>query len=279
MRKRTIKSHNPFPIRETTNVGNNDLTSKTLRTGTFGQSIDPSKKTLILISAGQSNRCSIGPSSFSPVNAASLDNFNFYDSCIYAAADPLLGSQWSVLGTGSVAIQVADKFITAGTFNRVIIVPCGVGSSSVDTWDLGILGTRLPYVFNRLKEKGITPSTTGTTWALEWGQGEADTSLATTRTAYAASLTNIVNRLTTLGYTGDFFLSKSTWVAGVTSTNVRNAIDDVVAGVAKCYQGADGDSLTAGSRQVDNTHYSDAGLNSLATLIYNAMVAKGAPYV
>jgi hypothetical protein len=42
--------------------------------------------------------------------------------------------------------------------------------------------------------------------------------------------------------------------------------------------GANADSLGAGSRQSDNTHFTPAGLASLTTLIVAAMAASGAPF-
>lgn len=44
------------------------------------------------------------------------------------------------------------------------------------------------------------------------------------------------------------------------------------------WAGANADSLNATNRQTDNTHFNDTGMASLATLIYNAMHASGAPY-
>lgn len=38
------------------------------------------------------------------------------------------------------------------------------------------------------------------------------------------------------------------------------------------------DTLTAASRQADNTHWNDAGAASAAKLVYNALQATGSPY-
>jgi hypothetical protein len=171
---------------------------------------------------------------------------------------------------------VADLLVTNGKFDRVIIVPIAIGGTSVAMWGTGgVLASRVPAAMARLASRGITPGMTGVTFAFLWGQGESDR--ATSQAAYAASLGQVTTALFATGFNGRAFINSQTWLSGVTNANVV-AAQAAAANSTTIFAGANADSLTAGSRQADNTHFSDAGMASFATLIYNAMHASGAPF-
>ncbi|SDK12360.1 hypothetical protein [Bradyrhizobium sp. Rc2d] len=44
------------------------------------------------------------------------------------------------------------------------------------------------------------------------------------------------------------------------------------------FAGVNADSIGATGRLVENTHFSDTGQATLATLVYNAMHASGSPF-
>ena len=86
----SVPSIDPFQIKELlrapgenlwkNNAGYDDPGGKTLRTS---YAINPAQKTLILISAGQSNSGNINPSAYVPTNASAIDNFSIYDGAFY----------------------------------------------------------------------------------------------------------------------------------------------------------------------------------------------------
>ncbi len=80
------------------------------------------------------------------------------------------------------------------------------------------------------------------------------------------------------GFTGRFFVSVETWNAGAVWAPVQAAQAAVVNNGAGIYAGANADSLDATNRVSDNIHFNNTGQANLATLIYNAMHASGAPY-
>lgn len=257
------------------NSGYSDTNGKSVRANGF--TINPALKTLVLIISGQSNYATQAPTSYTPTHPTVVDNFNIYDGQMYAATGVLLGSTWAMgLGSGHFGGQLADLLITNGKFDRVILVPNAVGGSSVTSWSAGVLSGRMTVTMNRLKARGVTPGVTGLTFAMIWGQGETDNGLLN-QAQYTAAFNIVAAELIAAGFSGRIFVNQQTWIAGTTSAAIRAAQAAVVNGTT-IFAGADADTLTAGSRQADNTHFNDAGLASLTTLVYNAMHASGAPF-
>lgn len=263
----------PFILTEMpTGPAYRDTNGKTVRSLV----INPAVKTLVLITAGQSNWESTNPTLYTPANSTVVDNFNIYDGAAYSIAGPLLGTTSSPLGAGNLGARVADLLITNGKFDRVILVPIAIGSTSVSDWGTGNLKDRVGVAMRRLAARGITPATTGVTFSLIWGQGENDTLAGTLQAAYTSSLNSFVSNAQAAGMSGRIFVTLESWNAGSTSSAVRAAQAAVVTG--SVFQGGDMDTLNATNRQADNTHLNDTGAAAMATLQYNAMHASGAPF-
>jgi hypothetical protein len=290
-----ISAPDPFVMFDTQRIGYQqgtapfrpgwaDTNGKNLRSLT----INPAVKTLVLISAGQSNRQNISPTLYIPTNSTVIDNFNVYDGAAYDVNGPMVGTNYVPdlasggvnFGPGHVMARVADKFVSNGIFARVIVVPIAIGGSSIADWDpgaAGVLANRIPVAMARLAARGITPATTGVTFGLEWGQGENDNLAGTTQAAYQAAWGRIVAGAQAAGFSGRFFVAKETWDAGNTSAVIRAAQTAVVDNVTTFASG-DIDTLNGSNRYADSTHLNDTGAAAAATLIYNAMHASGAPY-
>jgi hypothetical protein len=252
------------------NSGFTDTAGKTVRNLTINTGV----ANLILIIAGQSNAESESPTPYTPTNGSAIDNFNIYDGAVYAWADPPLGCCVNSTGSGHIGARIADKFITAGTFARVIVAPIAIGGSLVAMWDTGILGSRIGVLFNRLKARGFVSQANVTT-AFLWRQGESDNGV-TTQLAYTNSLNSIITKIKAIDSSVFFFIDKQTWSGGATSAAIQAAQAAVVDSV-KIFAGGNTDSLN-NSNRVDTTHLNDTGIAASATLDYNAMVAAGAPF-
>jgi hypothetical protein len=285
-----ISSIDPFPLGENlrsdqnwqNNGGYRSTGGKTLRSVT----IDTGIRNLVLIVAGQSNYQNVAPTAYTPTNASALDNFNVYDGGVYAAADPLLGASWmyTTLGQGganpspgNIGTRVGDLLITNGQFDRVILVPVAIGGSTIEMWATGSLSNRVPTAMARLASRGIVPGMTNVEFAVIWGQGESDNTLDTSQANYTSRLNTVISNAAAAGFSGRWFINKQTWNAGSTDANVQAAQDAMPNG-STIFAGANADSLNATNRYADNTHFNDTGMAALATLVYNAMVASGAPY-
>ena len=274
-----LMGYNPRSDGFDNNRGYSVAGSKTVRAISLNTGI----RNLVLITAGQSNLASVGPTAYTPTNAAVLDNFSVYSGLNYAAADPLLGSTFHpLLGSGvvggGVSLRLADLLVTNGKFDRVFIVPIAMGGTAISQWRSGgALYGNIAATMARLADRGLAPGTTGVTYAFVWGHGESDTTLATTQATYQAGLGEVLTTLFTTGFDGRAFINQQTWNAGTTSSAIRAAQAAVVNGTT-IFAGADADTLDATKRQADNVHFNDTGMSDFATLMYNAMHASGAPY-
>lgn len=238
--------------------------------------LDGGIRNCILLIAGQSNVGNNFPTSFTPTNSTKVDNLNIYDGAVYSSADPLLGTarDSGSLGRGNFAGRLADKLINANKFDRVILVPIGIGGTLVSDWETGIGKDRFRVAVNRLAARSITPT------AVLWGQGEQDTAGATSQAAYTASLNNVITnaRAAGLGSSVPWFIAQQSWNVGATSANVTNAQAAVVNHGSSIWAGPNADSLNATKRQADNTHFSDTGSDSYAGLWQTALGLFGAPF-
>lgn len=265
---------------------NLDTKSLTLRT----QTLNPAVRNLVIIAAGQSNMADVGPSAHSPSNGSVLDQLNIYDGAIYAAADPLLGTSYprsagvAIYGPGNHMLRLADSFVTAGLFDRVVIVPVGVGATRVDQFEPGSYGGKIiPVALRRLAALGIVAGANVTITIL-WGQGESDTDAGTSQAAYTASLNNIIATSRAEGFTGLWFVALMSRSLGSASAAVVAAQAAVVDHGANVWAGPNLDALNGNNcsamacRQADDTHFSDAGMASAAAAWKTAMALYGAPF-
>ena len=83
----------------------------------------------VILAMGQSNAGNYGETLYRPVQP--VFNFNWNDGKCYRAEDPLLGSTGD---RGSVWTRLGDALVETKRFKQVVIVPVGVGGSSVRDW-------------------------------------------------------------------------------------------------------------------------------------------------
>jgi hypothetical protein len=278
------------------------------------QGVDITKRNLIIIQSGQSNNMNTAPSAFTPVNVGKIDNMNICDGAIYPVpSDPLIGAA-CVLVTGCVTpgcastgclgdvmTRVADTLLTAGNFDRVIILPNSVGSTPVSAWSVGgglsFYNSRVGVALARLAAKGITASTTNVTIIVIWGQGETDCGLGTTQANYVASWNAMYTAAGPRNSGVRWFVNKESWdtaspgfCTAIQSAQTAASPSGVVNTAAGIWPGANADALTGATacsggtacRQSDNLHFTDNGnisLNADATNgLQQALHASGSPF-
>lgn len=227
------------------------------------------ERTGIFVLAGQSNICNTVQSAlYTPTHSTKIDNLNILDGGTYRAVDPLVGCD-AEPGNGHVFGRVADKLIAAGVFDRVILVPVGVGATPISDWTVG--GQYYPRVVaggRRSAAVGL-PVT-----AFIWAHGETDKVLGTSQAAYQAALSAMISGVRASGYNAPWLIGLSTYEAGATSSPVRAALAAVTNGT-DIFAGADTDTLTGTSvnRRPDDTHFQAAGADSAAILWKTAIDA------
>lgn len=223
------------------------------------------ERTAVLIIAGQSNSASYVSVTYTPVHGAKIDNINIYDGGTYAAVDPLLGCEsFSFFTTpGNAFLRLADKLISGGMFDRVILVPIGIGGSTVGLWDTLPFGERLLVAFRRVAALGLTVT------AVLWQQGESDNVGGTTQANYQLSLSSVIARPRALGFNAPWFIARSSWWLGTTSAAVRAAQGAMPNGV-DIFAGPDTDTIGSSGRE-DNVHWNGPGANTLGDLWFTSL--------
>jgi len=261
--------------------GNNATVTLTPRTGAINTGI----RNLVLFTCGQSLLCNTCPTVYIPVNFNAVDNLNIYDGAIYNVGTVgLLGCTNSIpagtLGLGNLSARIADKLITNGRFDRVIIVPIGMGGSMISEWATGSVSNRFRVAMRRLAARGIVPGMTNVTFGQVWGLGETDAVFGTTAADYISRFGVYLSNCNAAGFVGYTFVNLETLIHNVTYPVIHNAQASLPNGV-NIFVGGDLDTLTGPTNRQptpDDTHLTDTGAASAASLIYNAMHAAGFPY-
>lgn len=273
-------SSDPFVLTENlrsdqinNDAGVQDVNGRTLR----NQTVNTGIRNLILLNYGCSNGAGVAPGVYTPVNGSVLDNFNIYDGAMYAAQNPLLSCNTSPLGSGNVLTVLGDTLVGNGRFDRVILVPCCIGGTATFHWASGgVHYNRINVAMLRLKERGITPTTPGCTFAIVHYCGENEHGI--TQAQYIANVQQNTAKIKDVGFSGRIFVNLQTMLGNVFDATIRSAQAALVDNVTY-FSGGDIDSLTGSTyRQADNTHLTTAGQAAAATLVYNAMHASGAPF-
>jgi hypothetical protein len=238
-----------------------------------GNTLDGTKKNAVIVVFGQSLATNSVNDTYTPSNAG-VYNFNIYDGVTYQATYPMLGcSVVSPSINGNLLLRLGDKWISAGTFDRVYLVSASVGGSNVADWEAGgVLNHRIAVTFKRLAAAGL-PTT-----AVLWAQGESETQLGVAQAAYASSLASVISTIRTY-YSGPIFVNHESWSVGLTSANVTAAQDAAVDHAANVWAGANWDNITAaGRQQPDNTHFNATGADAAASALVAAFGNYGAPF-
>jgi len=223
------------------------------------------EETGVFIVAGQSNCCNHVDTLYAPVSQK-VENLNIFDGAIYQAIDPLLGCNAT---SGNWLGRFADKLIAAGKFARVILVPCGVGATSITQWSVGgNLNDLLAVSFARCAALSLPVS------AVLWQQGETDGQNGMAQATYQAALAGLISQQRAMGNLAPWLIGKSTYDGGVSSTAIRSALAAVVDDTT-IFAGADTDTLTGSNRQADQTHFTAAGADAAAGLWADAWFATG----
>jgi Carbohydrate esterase, sialic acid-specific acetylesterase len=210
-----------------------------------------SGKTAIIVVHGQSNAANYGSTRHTAREA--VDNFDPASGKCFAAADPLLGADG--LG-GSFATRLGDILIQAGRYDRVIIVPIALSSTSISVLN-NERADLITNALSKLKAAALTPT------HILFQQGEQDAMLTTSAEQYVSQLHELVKRFRAAGLDAPFYLSRSTKcdVAGPKNTAAVRvgqlaAVDDAL----NIRQGPDTDTIgNDGRNPSDGCHMNEVG--------------------
>jgi hypothetical protein len=227
---------------------------------------DIGDRTAVIVFIGQSLSVnSVLPTGYVPLNA-NIDQLNIWDGKFYKAKDPLLG----VNGTGgSWLLRMADKLINDGVYDRVIMVPMGVGNTRVGQWSDPTLE---PYLFNRINTVGLRMRDAGLPCtAIMWGQGESDTRANTSQASYAANLQKVIAEFNRAIPGCPVLVAKEAYYYGNTNAGILAAQASVVNN-STVFAGENVELISSSGRY-DNTHLNAVGAEQRATLAVAALKA------
>ncbi|ANL02708.1 putative acetylesterase protein [Rhizobium phage RHEph18] len=223
-------------------------------------------RTAVIVFIGQSLSVNSVKWAYTPVNA-NIDQLNIWDGKLYKAKDPLLGINGGSNGGGTWLLRMADKLISDGLYDRVIIVPMAVGNTRVGQWSDPNLE---PYLFKRINTVGLRMRDAGLPCtAIMWGQGESDTSANTSQASYAASLQKVINEFNRAIPGCPILVAQEAYYYGTTSPAILAAQASVVNN-STVFAGENVE-LIGPSGRYDNTHLNDAGADQRATLAVAAL--------
>lgn len=214
---------------------------------------------LVLLTAGQSLASNEGDTLYVPQRDVAV--FDYFDSQVYRAADPLPGASNH---KGSLWSRLGDRLLAEGPWRAVLIVAVGYGGSYLTEWTPGArLYRRLIFALHRLRRAGVRPH------AILWQQGEAEAGLANLPPEhYVHHFGELVTTLGELGHGAPIYLARGTTAGSAPPPNriaVRAALAALGALGPGLRAGPDTDEIGLADRY-DQVHLSASGMEKAAAL-------------
>lgn len=209
-------------------------------------------RTMVALVFGQSNSGNHGETLYTPRKAV----YNFFDGRCYKAVDPLLGATGD---GGSVWSRLGDLLITRGLYDRVVFLPIGVGTTTIDQWSTGgYLHRRIITAINQSRACGL-----GITHMF-WVQGGSEPRTSGDRSNtenYKRNFNAMLASIRHHGVEAPIYVAIATYNDTGPIPDIQAALREVVDPAKKIYLGADNDTLY---RNPDNrweqVHLSHRGL-------------------
>ncbi|HOD14591.1 MAG TPA: sialate O-acetylesterase [Spirochaetota bacterium] len=215
-----------------------------------------SGRTMVALALGQSNTGNHGETlhrSLRPV-------INLYRGRCYRAEDPLLGPTGD---RGSVWTRLGDLLIGAGLYDRVIIIPIGVGSTAIADWvPGGYLHRRVTNAIEEARRAGL--AITHVFW-IQGGSEKRSNGDAAVRERYKKDFRSLVRSLRDRGVTAPAYVAIGTIGMDGFKPDIARAQRELVDPAAGILAGPDTDSLHAvEENRWEVVHFSPLGLDRCA---------------
>ncbi|MHC1733127.1 MAG: sialate O-acetylesterase [Bacteroidales bacterium] len=224
----------------------------------------------VIFTFGQSNSANYGQTPYT----CKLEVYSWYNGSMAKAADPLPGASGD---KGSVWGRLGDKLIEAGMARKVLIVPVGVGSTTVSQWsEKGELNDRIKASLNDLKSKGIVID------LILWHQGESDNLANTSGTSYIGDFESVLATFRKNNVFAPLFMAIASYHPGSIPDKpngwdpaVRQAQKEIIKSRVDVYMGPDTDALNKCYYRYDGVHFSEPGLEKHAELWLKSLKRSG----
>ena len=214
----------------------------------------PASRVMVAVTFGQSNSANLGETP----HVAGRGVYNFYEGKLYRARDPLLAADGS---GGSVWTRLGDKLIAAKSYDAVIFVSLGQGTSDIAQWQpQGRLLPKVLKALRNLKDHNLTVT------HLFWHQGEADNRLQTSGAVYKSLFLKMLSAIRQEGTTAPIYVCRASLCRqNKINHSLKQAQSQLVNTSDNIRPGPDTDTLGYAYRY-DGCHFSDQGLNKFADL-------------
>jgi hypothetical protein len=221
---------------------------------------------VVIVAFGQSLIGNNSGSGYSIVNSLN-HNFCLQNGAVYQSLPRLLGAADSFAQDNFLA-RLADKIITGGAKQRVILAPFGADGSVIADWAVGGgLNHWIAAMARSIVAAGLASDA-----IITCSIGESDALAGTSQSAFQNALTSALSTFAANGLSVTSYIEKCTWIAGsqpAGATAIRAAIDAAVNGTT-IKAGADSDTLNNSNRQ-DTTHWNATGADAVASLWKTAL--------
>jgi hypothetical protein len=232
------------------------------------QEFHPEPRLAVVLALGASNLANEGEPGelFAPERG--VYNFNFLNGRCYVACDPLLGT---TLDRSNVVTRLADRLVTQGVYDRVLLVPVAYGGTFIVEWAPGgRMHRRLLQAFKTLRRAGLRPT------HILWQQGEAEAnhpSGANDVQAWTACFEKVTDVIRAAEPDAPIYVARATICHGGPSEAIRSAQISVVDPKRGVFAGPDLDTIGADGRW-DGCHFSTTGLQRSAALWCESLTAS-----
>lgn len=236
-----------FPL----SIGYSDASSKTeVPCGDVAKG-----RTMVALALGQSNTGNHGETLYRPAGPV----YNLFRGRCYRAEDPLLGPTGD---GGSAWTRLADLVINAGLYDRVVIIPIGVGTTTAAQWAEG--GYLHPRVLNAADEmRSLGFAITHVFWILGGSEKLTDGDAAN-REEYKRNFLSMVRGLRKRGVTAPVYVAIGTY-SGSFNRDIQRAQRELAAENPGIVAGPDTDALHAvQENRWEQVHFTHLGLDRLA---------------
>lgn len=213
--------------------------------------------TAVLLLIGQSNAAN--HSNFKSASNFRHRVFNYFDGHCYVASSPLLGATGE---RGEGWTPLADMLVSQGIFEKVILIPAGIGGSAVSRWQKGgdLNRMLLDVIDQAARQYRITH--------VLWHQGESDYAAATSSEDYRSMFLSLVDSLRDAGVAAPVYVAVATRcgpASGDPSDNpvaaAQKGLPDASRGI---FPGPDTDSAILDIDRYDGCHLAITGIAKFA---------------
>lgn len=242
------------------------------------------KEGIVLATFGQSNSANSVMPVASDVIPKNLFQYDWKTNKCYEYKEPLLGTT----GNGGNVITHTASEIAKKTTKPVVVVPFGVGGTSVLEWAYGYLSYQQDIALASIKNSGLKPK------VFLWHQGESDarvigsnpnelknipsfmkpedTGLGLSKKSYADALQKVVDK------TREYFPESYFGIALVSRCSrsnqwepIREAQQQIARTNDKTFISADSDKIYSENTRYDKCHFSQEGAKKLGSKYYSSI--------